>query len=99
MLKSLLVTATARQDIEEIRAWYLQISPRLADDFEQDLNDVFEQILKYPESFVVFHKIYRRVVMYRFKYMVFFRIKDDTAIISIVVHQKRSPIHWQKRLH
>ena len=98
MLKMITLNAAADRDIEAIRTWYLQISHRLARDFEEELGAAFGRILSSPESHPVFHRDYRRAMLHQFKYLVFFRIKDDKAIVSLVTHQKRSPVHWQQRL-
>ena len=99
MLKSVVFSYAADRDVEEIRAWYAEISPHLAQDFEESLAATLARVVHMPDSFPSCAGQYRRVVMNDFKYLVFFRVQNDKAIVSLVIHHKRNPIHWRTRLH
>lgn len=90
--------AAAKRDIEEARDWYAPRAAGLEDRFAAAIADTLEIIVTHPRAFpVVHHADVRRAVVSGFPYQVFYRLRDDFAIVIAVTHTSRHPRHWQRR--
>jgi hypothetical protein len=55
-------------------------------------------IMRSPLAHAVVHKHYRRGVVRRFPYVVFYDYADDKVTIYCVFHTSRDPNKWRQRL-
>jgi plasmid stabilization system protein ParE len=55
-------------------------------------------ILRMPEMQVIVHKQYRRALLRRFPYAVFYEYEMRTVTIYAVLHGSRDPDKWRQRL-
>jgi len=58
----------------------------------------FESLRDEPEQFEVVHKTYRRALVSRFPYAIYFRDEGDRVSIYGVMHTARRPARWRSRL-
>jgi len=50
-----------------------------------------------PERFPVWRQTWRRALLHRFPYVVFFMIDEDRVVVWAVAHTKRRPGYWVAR--
>ncbi|MBW4667483.1 MAG: type II toxin-antitoxin system RelE/ParE family toxin [Cyanomargarita calcarea GSE-NOS-MK-12-04C] len=55
-------------------------------------------IRRNPEIYKVVHDSYRRAVLRRFPYVVFYEFVDDIIIVYSVFHCSQDPKKWRNRL-
>jgi plasmid stabilization system protein ParE len=97
MIPELVVTREARADLSDAVIYLANVSPGLPRKFENELASVFVSILNHPKAFPVVHKEFRRALLHRFPYSVFFIASPETVLIVGVVHQARDEETWKRR--
>jgi plasmid stabilization system protein ParE len=88
----------ARQDLADAYAWYEAQRPGLGDEFLSRVDECVRALCHMPEMHEVIYKNYRRAMVYRFPYSVFYEISGNDAIIYCVFHNARDPRKWRQRL-
>ena len=87
----------AREEVREARLWYEERSPLSAVAFAQEVGAAVSRIAEAPTRFPVAEQGTRRVVLHRFPYNVFYRVRSEEIIVVAVAHQKRRPGYWSGR--
>ena len=82
----------------EARIWYEDRSLGLGDRFLDRVDDCINRIRKNPELYEKVYKDYRRVVVHRFPYVVFYESSVNTITVYSVFHSAQDPKKWRKRL-
>ena len=92
----------ALEDADEIRCYLEQISDRLPDQFDHELEDVIQKALENPHHF---HPVpqdtrIRRANMKRMNYNVLYACREDEGVIYILTvrHDKRHPDYGLDRI-
>jgi len=98
MTRELVLSALAETDVAQAAEWYNRIRPGLGDDLVQCVENALARILEYPEAFTVILIDVRRVLVRRFPYGVFFRLRHDRIEIEAVFHLRAHPAHLRGRL-
>ena len=80
----------AVEDLLESQRWYRQRDPALALDFADAFAAAVERIRRDPRSFPLIHGQFRRLVLKRFPYAVYFREQGD-GILVIALHGRQDP--------
>ncbi len=57
-----------------------------------------ESITRRPEMYPVVHESYRRALIRRFPYALFYEYDQDTAMVYAIFHTARDPQKWRQRL-
>jgi plasmid stabilization system protein ParE len=91
MTRRVIVRPQASADIRVARRWYRLISPQLATDFLDELHHSIAAARERPRSFPEVHRTFRRVLLHRFPYALFFEPREDEIIVVAVLHQARDP--------
>ena len=91
MSRRVSVRRLAKQDIREARGWYRKISPVLADDFLRAVDDAIKLASERPLAFQRVHRTFRRVLLHRFPYALFYDVQEQAIIVVAVLHQARDP--------
>lgn len=91
MIKRVIVRSRAKRDIREAKQWYHNISPELGADFLAAVDEAILLAQKYPLAFSLMHRTFRRVLVRRFPYALFYQRDSDSIIIVAVLHQARDP--------
>jgi plasmid stabilization system protein ParE len=89
--------AEARDELEEAYNWYEDQEAKLGEDFLDRVDHVLDRIEQRPESYMVLFQDFRRAVISRFPYVIYYRIVSSRVIVIAVVHGKRDPRTWQSR--
>jgi plasmid stabilization system protein ParE len=93
-----IVAPEAEQDIAEAYAWYEGRRAGLGEEFLGCVDACIEAICRTPELHEVVHENYRRGLVRRFPYAVFYEYASDTVTIYCVFHTARDPDKWRQRL-
>jgi plasmid stabilization system protein ParE len=93
----LVISVEAAADIDEAVTWLGGISPNLAVRFEEELERVYASILDYPQIYPSVYKTFRRALLRRFPYSVFYVLDASVVLIVAVVHQSRDEETWKRR--
>lgn len=98
MTTSLVVTPSAERDLTAAFVWYEEQSAGLGVRFIEQADDLFGRICEMPRQFPEVVGGYRRGLLHRFPYGVYFSIGQDRVVVHAVLHLHRDPAHWQRRL-
>ena len=97
MAAELIVAPEAEQDIAEAYAWYEARRAGLGEDFLSCVDACIQAIRRTPEMHAIVHETYRRGLVRRFPYAVFYEHVRDTVTVYCVFHASRDPQKWRQR--
>jgi plasmid stabilization system protein ParE len=98
MAAELIIAPEAEQDIAEAYAWYEGRRTGLGEEFLSCVDASLEGIRRTPEMHAIVHENYRRGLVRRFPYAVFYEYAEDTVTIYGIFHTSRNPEKWRQRL-
>ncbi len=98
MANELILAPETEYDIADAYYWYENCRDGLGEEFLNSLNDCFDAILNTPELYCIVHENYRRGLLRRFPYMVFYEYFNDKIIVYGIFHSSRDPQKWRQRL-
>ncbi len=98
MIETVVILREALDDLVEARIWYEDRSLGLGDRFLDRVDDCIDRIRKNPELYERVYKDYRRAVVHRFPYVVFYESSVNTITVYSVFHSAQDPKKWRKRL-
>jgi plasmid stabilization system protein ParE len=94
----LVVAPEAEQDITEAYVWYDGRRAGLGEEFLGSVDACMESIRRHPEMYPVVYESYRRSLIRRFPYAVFYEHTNGKITIYAVFHTARDPVKWRQRL-
>ena len=97
MIRKVIIRAEAKRDLREAKIWYQNISPELKRDFIRKIDDAIALAKERPLAFQVVHRTFRRVLVHRFPYALFYHVGEDRIIVVAVLHQARDPELLEQR--
>jgi plasmid stabilization system protein ParE len=97
--RRLSVTPEAEAELQSAALWYESKRPGLGVEFVVAIDDAFERILGTPEASPVWlpGRPFRRHLVARFPYVIFFCASDGSIDVYAVAHAKRRPGYWLDR--
>lgn len=102
MAFKVVIGKSARLDAQNVLDWYAGESIAALEKFVNNFFLHIDEIAERPESFGIVRQRphYRKLKIKRFPYYIIFRIdeKRNRVVIAAVVHTKRNPTVWIKRL-
>lgn len=98
MSTRLLFRPEARLDIEDAAVWYEDQRSGLGRRLADEITSLLDRIRKAPLQFPVVGEGVRRGLLHRFPYAVYFLLEDDAVTVLAVLHQRRDPELWKRRL-
>jgi plasmid stabilization system protein ParE len=98
MAVELLIAPEAERDITEAYIWYEGRRSGLGEEFLTSVDACLENIRRGPDIYPVVHESYRRSLIRRFPYAVFYEQSGTTVTINAVFHTSRNPDKWRQRL-
>jgi plasmid stabilization system protein ParE len=98
MPDKLVLLPEARQDIAEAYSWYEGQAPGLGMDFIRCLEVAILSIERRPQVYPVVHENYRRALVRRFPYAIFFERDSEQIVIYSIFHCSQDPQKWRDRL-
>jgi plasmid stabilization system protein ParE len=96
------LTSEAVQDLKEAYEWYDDKLAGLGKEFLTSVKATLNQVSRNPFLFPhVSEKrnYFRRAVIRKFSYLLFYRVENDHIYIIAVISSRRDPSIWKKRLH
>ena len=72
MIRQAIIRRDAKRDLHEAKAWYRKIFRALAIDFVRRVDDAIALARERPLAFEVVHRTFRRVLLHRFPYALFY---------------------------
>jgi toxin ParE1/3/4 len=88
----------AAEEMLDTAAWYDRREAGLGQKFITACDESFEHILHDPERHLNVGKGFRRYLMPRFPFVVYYEVKGDVLIVWAVFHGARNPDGWRQRL-
>jgi plasmid stabilization system protein ParE len=87
----------AARDVEEARAWYDANRRGLGDEFVLALERVLDIIGDLPEAFPETPPPFRRALLGRFPYAIYYQIERDVIDVVGCLGTRQSPEVWDTR--
>ena len=87
----------ARLEYDEAAAWYEAQREGLGREFVAEIDRAVFRACEAPLQFPIVLRDMRRVVVWRFPYSVFFRVKPARIVVLSVFHARRDPLVWRER--
>jgi plasmid stabilization system protein ParE len=91
MISRVIIRPEAKDDLREARAWYRNVSPELGKDFVRRTEDAIALARERPLAFQIVHRTFRRVLLHRFPYALFYHAGENGIVVVAVLHQARDP--------
>ncbi|MCY2990455.1 MAG: type II toxin-antitoxin system RelE/ParE family toxin [Planctomycetota bacterium] len=98
MAAELVIAPEAAQDIDEAYGWYEVRRAGLGEEFLSCVDACIQAICRLPEMHAKVDKEYRRALVRRFPYAVFYESVAGKITVYCVFHTSRSPEKWRRRL-
>ena len=98
MADSLVLVPEAEADVLEAYGWYEERRRGLGEEFLNCVDACLNGILRQPELYAVILEQYRRAMVRRFPYAVFYEVTGDVVTVYGVLHTARNPDKWRQRL-
>jgi plasmid stabilization system protein ParE len=86
-----------QREVQEAAKWYEQRSPGLGAAFLEVVEQALQSVVENPLRFPLVERDVRRVLLKRFPYGVFFRVRPDRLKVIAILHLYRDPRIWQRR--
>jgi plasmid stabilization system protein ParE len=91
------VRPEAEVDVLQAASWYDREREGLGSEFVNELRASFARIEAGPLRFPLVLGDFRRAIVHRFPFGVFFVVEEDRTTVLAVMHLHRDPRTWQKR--
>ena len=100
MAANLIIAPEAEQDLDDGYAWYEAKRVGLGDEFLTAVDACIQAVTRTPLMHSLFHENYRRALVRRFPYVIFYEYVDDTDTVTVycVFHTSQDPNKWRQRL-
>lgn len=97
MTKKLVFLPEARQDIFDACLWYQEQSIGLGMEFLMCLDAAILSVERHPKIYPIVHENYRRALVRRFPYAIFFEIDAEQIVVYSIFHCSQDPQKWHIR--
>jgi len=87
----------AEQDFDESYKYYSNKSEKVAENFRQQVNSCFEKIANNPEGYPKTEYGFRKYVMKKFPFVIYFRVKVFDIGVVAIFRASRNPEKWKSR--
>ncbi len=98
-MKPAVLAPDAQAELEGAADWYEQRLQGLGLKFLLHVNEALQAIEETPSGFPRWEHDwrFRKFVLHRFPYLVFYRELDDCIEVVAIAHGAREPGYWRKR--
>lgn len=83
------VRPEAKEDLQSAYDWYEDREPGLGERLLDRVAGIYERILENPRLFPLAYAGFRRAILRRFPYCVYFTIEEDYILIVGVLHGRQ----------
>ncbi|MEX0773363.1 MAG: type II toxin-antitoxin system RelE/ParE family toxin [Balneolales bacterium] len=93
------INDAAEAEFYDIVDYYKQFDHVLSHDFIQEFEDAVQQLIKFPQAGHPYLHQTKRIFLKRFPYAIVYKIyRDEWIMVFAIMHLKRKPTYWEKRL-
>jgi len=97
VVRNLILLPEAESDVAQGYIWYERQELGLGEEFLRCVDACIQLIRRNPEIYQVVYESYRRAVVRRFPYVIFYEHSDTTIIVYAVFHCSQDPNKWRGR--
>jgi plasmid stabilization system protein ParE len=98
MVAELILAPEAEQDLSGAFAWYERQRGGLGEEFFSCVDACIEAIRRNPEMYAFIHEDYRRALVRRFPYAIFYEFSGGRVIVFGIFHTSLDPMKWHNRI-
>ena len=98
MAHELIIRPEALEDIDQAYGWYKRRQAGLGERFLRHLDDCLSAICRSPNAHAIVYAHYRRAVVRRFPYVVFYEVEGERVNVYSIFHTSQKPRKWMDRL-
>lgn len=88
----------ASQEHADVIQYYVAINRELGERLDAEIRRLVSQIGHNPQRFLRLHSLARRALAHGFPYSIIYLEQPDHVWIVALMHAKRRPGYWKKRL-
>ena len=98
-MKPVRLTPEARLELRAAATWYAEQESGLGEEFVAEVHRTLELLADSAHRYPVWRRdrAYRKALVHRFPYVVFFTEEAAQVRILAIAHQKRKPGYWLRR--
>lgn len=96
-MKPLRLDPEAEAEAEDAASWYEDVRPQLEQDFRDEIESALDRISRFPSVYSPDQDIYRKCVVKRFPYKIYFVEYPEYVWIAAIAHAKRDEGYWLER--
>ncbi len=85
-------------DIADAYEWYEGEAPGLGEDFLDCLEQAYTLIAEHPLHYSIRFDTFRRILVHRFPYAIYFEYDDKSVFVQYVFHCSQAPGKLRRRL-
>lgn len=98
MARQVVFTPDADNDVAQSYGWYEKQEPGLGDEFLRCVEACIESIQRHPLLYRIAVDEFRRALIRRFPFEIFYETTDAAIVVYSVFHCSQAPAKWQERL-
>ncbi|MBN1566514.1 MAG: type II toxin-antitoxin system RelE/ParE family toxin [Acidobacteria bacterium] len=98
MTAELVLAPEVEQDVSEACSWYNERRIGLGAEFLTCVDACIQSICRNPEMHTIVYRNFRRGLVRRFPYTIFYEYVNNTVIIYAVFHTSQNPLKWRRRI-
>lgn len=98
MAAELIIAPEAQQDVDGIYCWYEERRSGLGEEFLGCVDACIQAICRMPELYAKVYEEYRRSLLRRFPYAIFYEYAGGKVTVYCIFHTSRDPKKWRSRL-
>jgi plasmid stabilization system protein ParE len=98
VLRDVILVPEALADVVNAYQWYEQQDPGLGDEFLRCLDTAYARISEFPEYYPIRFDCFRRILIRRFPYAVYFEHDERNVWVHYVFHCSQHPDRLRGRL-
>ena len=98
MPTELVLAPEVERDVREAYDWYEERRLGLGEEFLSCVDACIQAICRNPEMYAPVHADYRRGLVRRFPYSVFYEYAGNTVTVYSIFHNSRDPEKWRQGL-
>lgn len=94
----LILAPEVEEDLAEAYEWYEQQRLGLGEEFLSCIDASIQTIHRSPQMYEMVYESYRRNLVRRFPYAIFYEYIEDSVIVYCVANTSQNPQKWRRRL-
>jgi plasmid stabilization system protein ParE len=98
MSYNLIIAPEAQKDVDDAYWWYEDRRTGLGEEFLGCVDVCVQTICRIPDLYPVVHEHYRRALVRRFPYSVFYEFTPESVTIYSIFHLSQDPGKWHALL-